>query len=196
MRRTLNTLAATLLAVGTVVTVAAGASSVAAAATKASCGSLTKSLITTSGFSGATGPVVTPYNYKKISANQANALGTTYDFGPKAIVISCVAPSDISRLSILAQGSMKKPMNATAYMNYLVKQAAGAMKKTPVGGVSDYLDFGNGKEDGVGSLAKAGSIRLDAWVAHNYIFLTFSQPATATPSTGLLNLIKYTTTHF
>ena len=90
----------------------------------------------------------------------------------------------------------KTTMSANAYMAYVVKQAAGAMKKTPVGGVSDYLDFGNGKEDGIGSLSKAGSIRLDAWVAGGYIFLTFSQPASATPTPALLKFIKYTTSNF
>lgn len=172
--------------------VAAGSASVAGAAS-ASCASITKSLVVSDGYTMATGPVITPYNYAKASANAANALGTTIDFGPQALIVSCVSPSDIAKLSAQAG---KKTMSATAYMNYMVSQSQGAMTKTPVGGVNDYLDFGNGKEDGLGSLSKAGSLRLDAWVAGNYIFLGFSQPASQTPSKSLLNFIKSTTTLF
>ena len=70
------------------------------------------------------------------------------------------------------------------------------MKKTAVSGVSDYLDFGNGKEDGLGSTSTAGSVRLDAWVSGNFIFLTFAAPALQTPSKPLLALIKSTGTMF
>ena len=86
-------------------------------------------------------------------------------------------------------------MTATQYLSYMAKQSAGAMKNTPVGGVADYLDLGNGKEDGVGSTLTAGSIRLDAWVAGGkFIILTFSAPASATPSQSLLAFIKSTNT--
>jgi hypothetical protein len=85
-------------------------------------------------------------------------------------------------------------MTATQYLAYIVKGSAGAMKKTAVGGVSDFLDFGNGKEDGVGSLSTAGSLRLDAWVAGKYVVLTFSAPAAAVPSKSLLAFIKSTQT--
>ena len=97
-------------------------------------------------------------------------------------------------ISVAANGAKKPVMTATQYLAYVVKQSAGAMKKTPVGGVSDYLDFGNGKEDGVGSTAKAGSLRLDAWVAGKYVILTFSAPAVATPPAPLLAFIKSTQT--
>jgi hypothetical protein len=144
------------------------------------------------GFTGATTPVITPYNYAKPSANATNALGTTIDFGAKAFVVGCVSPSDIKKLSITAQGSSKPALSATQYMAYMVKQSAGAMIKTPVAGVSDFLDYGNGKEDGLGSTSKAGSVRLDAWVAGGYIFLTFDAPVTSTPPKALLNFIKTT----
>jgi hypothetical protein len=149
------------------------------------------------GFTQATGPVVTPYNYANMNKNAANALGTTYDFGANAIVIGCLSPSDIAKLSVQAQGSMKPALSAQQYMNYMVKQSAGAMNKTPVAGVNDYLDFGNGKEDGLGSTMKMGSVRLDAWVAGNYIFLGFSGPVKSPkPSTALVNFIKYTEQNF
>ena len=164
----------------------------AANAATPSCASITKVVVVKAGYTGATGPVVTHYNYAKPSANAANSLGTTLDFGPKALVVACVSPSDIVTLSKKAKG-MK--MTADQYLAYMAKQSAGAMKKTTVGGVTDYLDFGNGKEDGLGSTASAGSIRLDSWVAGGkYIILTFSQPASAKPTTSLLNFIKATNT--
>jgi hypothetical protein len=183
----ISALSLSLLAVGISFT------SVAHAAT-GSCSSLTKALITANGFKAATGPAHTSYNFKNTSANQANALGTTIDFGVKALVVGCISPADIAKYSVAANGAKKPTMNATQYLAYIVKQSAGAMKKTPVGGVSDYLDFGNGKEDGVGSLSKAGSLRLDAWVAGKYVIMTFSAPAIATPPASLLAFIKSTKT--
>jgi len=151
-----------------------------------SCSSITKALVIFDGYKAATEPTITPYNFANTSANQANALGTTIDFGAKALVVGCISPADIAKYS----GSKKPVMTATQYLASVVKASAGAMKKTPVGGVSDYLDFGNGKEDGVGSTAKAGSLRLDAWVAGKYVILTFSAPAVATPPAPLLAFIK------
>jgi hypothetical protein len=165
----------------------------AAASTRvATCSSITKSVVAADGFSAATKPKITAYNYTKVSSNPANALGTTIDFGAKALVVSCVSPSDIKKLSAIAQGSTKPTMSATQYMAYLVKQSAGSMTKTPVGGVSDYLDQGSGKEDGLGSTSSASSVRLDAWIAGNFIILTQTVPATATPSKPLLAFIKTT----
>jgi hypothetical protein len=151
------------------------ATSAGAAGSSVSCASITKSVIVADGFTGATTPKVTPYNYTTSSANPANSLGTT-----------------IEKLSVIAHGSSKPPMTATQYMAYQVKQSAGAMVKTPVAGVSDFLDFGSGKEDGLGSTSKAGSVRLDAWVAGKYIFLTFIAPVSTTPSKPLLSFIKTT----
>jgi hypothetical protein len=183
-----------ILATAAVATVGLTAVTPANAAT-ASCSALTKAVVVADGYTAATGPVVTAYNYKTISKNPANALGTTIDFGAKALVVGCVSPADIAKLSVAAQGSGKPTMSAAAYLSYMAKQSAGAMKKTPVGGVSDYLDFGNGKEDGLGSTMNAGSIRLDAWVAGGkFIILTFSAPASAKPSASLLNFIKSTNT--
>ncbi len=193
-RRTFALLAASALTASPLV-VTVGQSTRASAAT-ASCSSLTKGAIVSDGFKNTISATITSYNYQKPSSNQPNALGTTIDFGPKAVVIACVSPKDIAKLSVTAQGGGKPTMSAQQYMKYLVKQSAGAMKKTPVGGVNDYLDFGNGKEDGVGSLSTAGSIRLDAWVARGYIFLTFSQPASSTPSAALLKLIHSTGSTF
>ena len=164
----------------------------AAQATTGTCSSITKALVIADGYKAATGPASRAYNFKNPSVNQANALGTTIDFGVKALVVGCISPSDIAKYSALANGAKKPIFSATQYLAYIVKQSAGAMKKTQVGGVSDYLDFGNGKEDGVGSLSKAGSLRLDAWVAGNYVILTFSAPAFATPPASLLAFIKST----
>jgi hypothetical protein len=166
----------------------------AAQAVSASCSAITKAVVVADGYKSATAPTTTPYNFTNPSANQANALGTTIDFSAKALVVGCVSPSDIAKLSVLAQGSKKPVMSATQYLAYVVKQSAGAMKKTAVGGVSDYLDFGNGKEDGVGSTAKSGSLRLDGWVAGKFVILTFSAPAAATPPVALLSFIKTTKT--
>jgi hypothetical protein len=184
--------AAGLLVAGSL-TLGAGFSTIAGAATTTSaCSAITKAAVVPDGFTGATSPKITNYNYSKPSANAANSLGTTIDFGAKALVVSCVSPADIKKLSVTAQGASKPAMTATQYMAYMVKQSAGAMKKTPVGDVSDYLDFGSGKEDGLGSTAKAGSVRLDAWVAGNYIVLTFTAPVATTPSKALLSFIKTT----
>lgn len=155
------------------------------------CSRLTLAVVKGDGFTKATPAMTTPYNYTKASANAANALGTTIDFGAKALVISCVSPADIAKLSVQAQGSMKPPMTAPQYMNYLVTQSDGAMKKTLVGGVADYLDYGNGKEDGLGSTSSAASVRLDAWVAGSYIVLAQTEPA-GPPSAALLKFIAST----
>ena len=182
--------------VGSTVVLGAGLLGMSSAgATTPSCASITKDVVVADGYTAATTPVVTKYNYKKPSANAANALGTTIDFGPKALVVGCVSPAGIAKLSAAAQGKGKPSMTATQYLDYMAKQSAGAMKKTLVSGVSDYLDFGNGKEDGLGSTATAGSVRLDAWVAADkYIILTFSQPAAAVPPAALQSFIKTTNT--
>ena len=179
-------------AAAAILALAAGTIAVAPAnAATPSCASLTKALVVADGFTAATGPVITKYNYANLKANAANSLGTTIDFGAKALVVGCVSPADITKLV----GKGKPAMTATAYLQKMAKDSAGAMKKTMVGGVADYLDFGNGKEDGLGSVKTAGSIRLDAWVAGGkYIILTFSGPASATPSKALLAFIKSTNT--
>lgn len=194
MRRTsilLPSMSAILI--GALITVSS-AFSMSANAASPSCSAITKSAVIADGYSKATTPKVTAYNYLKASANAANSLGTTIDFGAKALVVACVSPADIKKLSIAAQGASKPTMTANQYMAYMVKQSAGAMTKKSVGGVNDFLDLGNGKEDGLGSTSKAGSIRLDAWVAGKFIVLTFSAPATATPPKALLAFIKTTQT--
>ena len=159
-----------------------------------SCASLTKSLVVADGYTKATGPVITPYNYKKTSANSANALGTTYDFGAKALVASCVSPSDLVQLSKMA--GAKTTMSSTAYMAYMVKQSSGSMSKTMVAGVADYLDFGNGTQDGLGSLSGSIGLRLDAWVAGKYIILAFSAPAVQKAPASLVKFINATESLF
>jgi hypothetical protein len=175
-------------------TISIGAVSASAAVTVTNqCKNLTKSALVADGFTKASKPKVTPYNYKKPSKNAANALGTTYDFGSKSVVVACLSPSDLQKFSVQAQGKSKPTMTAEQYMAYMVQQSQGAMTATQVGGVTDYLDFGNGKEDGVGSTSKAGSVRLDAWVAGNYIYLTFIAPVRSqTPPPALLSLISST----
>jgi hypothetical protein len=163
--------------------------STSAQAAGGSCASITKALVVADGYKSATTPKITPYNFANTSANEANAQGTTIDFGAKALVVGCVSPADIAKYS-----GGKKTVTATQYLASVVKAAAGAMKKTPVAGVSDYLDFGNGKEDGVGSTSKSGSLRLDAWVAGKYVIFTFSAPAVATPPAALVAFIKSTQT--
>ncbi len=181
-----------LTAVGVIGLVASSAIfATSANAVTSSCAAITKAVVVADGYTAATGPKLTSYNYAKASANEANALGTTIDFGAKALVVGCVSPSDIAKLS---KAAGKPTMTASAYLSYMAAQSAGAMKKTPVGGVSDYLDFGNGKEDGVGSTSKAGSLRLDAWVAGKYIILTFSAPAVSPAPKPLLAFIKSTQT--
>jgi len=160
------------------------------------CAAITQALVVGDGFTKATAPVITAYNYAKSSANAANSLGTTFDFGAKALVVGCVSPSDIAKLSISAQAKGKPTMTATQYMAFMVKDSAGAMKKTAAGPVTTYLDFGNGKEDGLGSTAKAKNLRLDAWVVGNYIILTFSAPASVKASAPLLAFMKSTKTLF
>jgi hypothetical protein len=76
---------ATLLASSLTVAVT---DTVASAATDAKCAQLTLSTIKSYGFTKATGPVITQYNYKTAWANAMNALGETIDFGAKALVVS------------------------------------------------------------------------------------------------------------
>lgn len=192
MRRT-SILSMSAILIAGLITVSSSFALSANAATP-SCSAITKSAVIADGYTNASTPVVTTYNYAKPSTNAANSLGTTIDFGAKALVVACVSPADIKKLSIAAQGASKPAMTATQYIAYMVKQSAGAMTKKSVGGVSDYLDLGNGKEDGLGSTAKAGSLRLDAWVVGKFIVLTFSAPASATPPKALLSFIKTTQT--
>ena len=186
MRRITNLIGSAAL-LASVCTVAA-TGSIASAATANKCGQLTLSAIKSYGFTKATGPKITQYNFTKSSANAANALGETIDFGAKALVISCVTPSDIAKLSVQAGG--KKTWTAQQYMNWMVKDSAGAMKATPTAGTTSYLDFGSGKEDGLGSTVKATSVRLDAFVFHNYILMIQTAPVSVKPSAALSAFIK------
>lgn len=190
LRTYLTPVAAGFIAAGSLTLATDFTSSAGAVGATSSCGSLTKAVVSSDGFTSAAKPTVRAYNYAMTSANPANALGTTIDFGAKALVVSCVSPADIKRLSAAAQGASKPTMSAAQYMAYLVKQSSGAMNRTTVGGVNDYLDQGSGKEDGLGSTSKAPSVRLDAWIAGNYIVLTQTVPAAASPSKPLLALIK------
>ncbi len=186
MRRITNLIGSFAL-LASVFTVAA-TGSIASASTTNKCGQLTLSTIKSYGFTKATGPKITQYNFTKSSANAANALGETIDFGARALVISCVTPSDIAKLSVQAGG--KKTWTAQQYMNWMVKDSAGAMKATPTAGTTSYLDFGNGKEDGLGSTVKATSVRLDAFVFHNYILMIQTAPLSVKPSAALSAFIK------
>ena len=186
MRRITNLIGSAAL-LASVCTVAA-TGSIASAATANKCGQLTLSAIKSYGFTKATGPKITQYNFMKPSANAKNALGETIDFGAKALVISCVTPSDIAKLSVQAGG--KKTWTAQQYMNWMVKDSAGAMKATPTAGTTSYLDFGSGKEDGLGSTVKATSVRLDAFVFHNYILMIQTAPVSVKPSAALSAFIK------
>lgn len=189
IKKSIAVLAGSLLLVSSTVAVSTAANAAS------SCSSITKQVVVADGFASATGPKVTAYNYAKASANAANALGTTLDFGAKALIVGCVSPADLVKLSVKAQGKGKPTMTATQYLAWLASKSGGAMKKTKVNGVWDYLDFGNGKEDGLGSLSTAKSIRLDAWVASSkYIILTFSAPATKTASAALNAFIASTNT--
>ena len=170
-------------------------STAASAASSATCASITRAVVQSAGFAGATGPVVTPYNYANVDKNSANALGTTLDFGSKALVVGCVSPADIAKLA--ASAKLAKSTSAKQYMAYMVQQSQGAMSATPVAGTTDYLDFGNGKEDGLGSTMNLGAVRLDAWVVNGYIFLGFCGPfSPAKPYSALLKFMKWTQTAF
>ncbi len=173
-------------ATGTVISSGAGATTVTG------CGLITHSLIKADGFDSSTGPYVTDYNYAHPSKNAANALGQTIDFGTKALVVSCLDPAHLA-VAWKVQGFAGKATNATDFMTKLVAASAGAMTKTKVGPVTDYLDFGNGKEDGLGSLSTAKSLRLDAWVANGkYVILTFMAPAVSKAPTTLINFMNST----
>jgi len=78
-------------------------SSTAQAAMPATCSSITLAQVKADGFTGATGPVVTPYNYANPSKDATNALGTTIDFGAKALVVGCVSPADVTKLAAAAK---------------------------------------------------------------------------------------------
>ena len=162
----------------------------AGAATTSPCHSITKAQAIAAGFTSASGPTVTPYNDRNVSANATNALGATIDFGPKALVVSCVSPADLKVLSVAAQGTKKPTMTATQYLRYLVRTSGGSMKAQSIGGIPNYVDFGNGKEDGLGSTSTARSVRLDSFVAGRYIILTQTTPAVSTPSQSLKKFAK------
>ena len=73
----ISAISLTLLATGMAFTPAAQAAT-------GSCASITKALVVADGYKAATTPKLTPYNFANTSANEANALGTTIDFGAKA----------------------------------------------------------------------------------------------------------------
>jgi hypothetical protein len=127
------------------------------------CQSITRAQVVAAGFAGALTPKVTPYNDNKVTANAPNSLGETIDFGSKALVVGCATPTDLKALSLVANGAGKPSMTAAQYVQYLVRSSAGAMKRESIGGVLGYVDYGNGKEDGLGSTASAGSVRLDTF---------------------------------
>ena len=107
------------------------------------------------------------------------------------MIVGCLDPTHLGA-AWKAQGFSGTATNASAFMSQLVAASAGAMTKTKVGPVWDYLDYGNGSEDGLGSLASARSLRLDAWVTNNkYVLVTFSAPA-GSPSKALLAFIAST----
>ena len=82
-------------------------------------------------------------------------------------------------------------------MTYMVHQSAGSMAATPVAGTTDYLDFGSGKEDGLGSTMTMSSVRLDAWVAGGHIFLGFSGPVTSNKASApLVKFIQWTEANY
>ena len=186
MRRITTLLGSTALLASIFTVTATG--SIASATTANKCGQLTLSAIKSYGFTKATGPKITQYNFKKESANAANALGETIDFGAKALVISCVTPSDIAKLSVQAGGN--KSWTAARYMQWMVKDSAGAMKATPTVNTTSYLDFGSGKEDGLGSTVSSSSVRLDAFVFHKYIIMVQTAPVSVKPSAALTKFIK------
>ncbi len=186
MRRITALIGSTALLAGSLTFAATGTIASAASANK--CGQLTLSTIKSYGFSQATAPKITQYNYQKASANAMNALGETIDFGAKALVVSCVTPSDIAKLSVQAGG--KKTWTAQRYMQWMVKDSDGAMTATPTVNTTSYLDFGNGKEDGLGSTMSAKSVRLDAFVFHKYIIMVQTAPVSVKPSAALTKFIK------
>lgn len=179
------------LAVTATVALGAGVATSAASATTSShsCASVTKAQMIAAGFTKATGPKITAYNDAKLSANAPNALGETIDFGSKALVVSCVTPTDLKALSIPAQGAKKPPMSATAYLRYLVKTSGGSMSEQSIGSVVNYVDFGNGKEDGLGSTSTASSVRLDAFAAGSFLVLIQTAPVTIRPTATLRHAV-------
>ncbi len=81
-------------------------------------------------------------------------------------------------------------MTSTQYLHYLVRTSQGSMKQQPIAQINNYVDFGNGKEDGLGSTASANGVRLDSFVAGRFLVLTQSVPAAATPSKSLSSFAK------
>jgi hypothetical protein len=153
-----------------------GAATVAGKPSAPSCQSITQAQAIATGFTGARAPKVSDFNDKKLAANPPNLLGETIDFGAKALVVGCAAPIDLKALSVTANGAGKPVMTAAQYVQYLVRTSAGAMKSETIGGVPGYADYGNGREDGLGSTATAGSVRLDTFVAGNFVINFFSSP--------------------
>jgi hypothetical protein len=157
-----------------------GASSVAPKGLSPACTLITQRQVVAAGFSRATAPKITPFNSKNIGANPANSLGETIDFGARALVVGCASPADLRALSSASAGKSTPTMSASQYVEYLVKTSAGAMKSERIGGVAGFIDYGNGKEDGLGSTSTAGSVRLDTFAAGGYVINFFSSPISST----------------
>jgi hypothetical protein len=120
-------------------------------------------------------PTSTPYNYAAGAKNLTHAIGTTVDYGTGFPVISCVSPDDLTKIG----AKLRKTFTASSYVTYLTTSLGRPFKKTFVVGTWDYVAGSTGAASGVGSLAKAASIRLDLFdVSNKYVLLIQTSPGT------------------
>jgi hypothetical protein len=184
MRSFTRLLAGTAL-VATGFTAVATVGTANASGVTSTCRSLTKTIAVLSGYT-PTGPKYTAYNYAAGATNLPHALGTTVDFGPNAVVVSCLAPSDLTKLAT----KLHKPAFTPAtFLTYLTTTTPSYMSGNILG-YDEYSRMTTGAAAGIGSLAHAAKLRLDAFaVATNYVLIVQSVPGIVTPSYSLKNFI-------
>lgn len=149
------------------------------------CGRISQALVVSAGFMNAATPVVTKYNYTTPSKNTKNAFGTTYDFGSTGPVISCLAPADLKSLA----KTNKTSTSVSAFVSWLRRQPGLNLRPTAIASIADQFTTGTGAQHGLGSLAKAASVRLDVFTVQNqYVVLLRTTPGLMAVYGSLQNL--------
>ena len=157
-----------------------------AGALTSTCKTISKALVIQTGYTDATGPNVTAYNYTNKAANAANAVGTTLDFGPTSVVISCLAPSDLTKTATLLHKPAFTPESYLAYM----KATIPGLQSQNIMGIPTLTRTVPGSTAGLGSMTKAAKLRVDAFMVRaDYVIIVESIPTLVSPGISLKYLV-------
>lgn len=184
--KTLRRIAASLTIVSGGLVVSTSLVQAPAGALTSTCKTISKALVVQSGYTSATAPKITPYNYTNKAANAAHAVGTTLDFGPTSVVVSCLAPSDLAKTATLLHKPTFTPETYLAYM----KSTIPGLQQTSIMGIPALTRTVPGSVAGLGSMAKAPSLRVDAFMVRaDYVIIIESIPTLVSPGISLKYLV-------